>query len=137
MGCIAFDFDDTLTIKVPGSRALPNFNMINLLREYAAAGHMVVIVTYRCKDNERREWFSVNEPYRVVISEFVQEHALPVDQVRFTNHTEKGPVLALLGAHVHYDDNPEAVASAEQFGVRGILVTPGEEREWSMEILAE
>lgn len=136
MGVISFDFDDTLTVKRPNSRDLPNYGMIRLLRKYHAAGHMVVITTYRCKDNEHRDWVAANEPYRTIIEEFRAEHGLTwpvVDQVRFTNHQDKGPILALLGADIHYDDMQNAIDSAEQFGVRGILVTPGEDREWAME----
>jgi hypothetical protein len=130
MGLISFDFDDTLTIKVPGTRALPNWGMIRLLRQYARAGHLVVIVTYRCKENESRDWLALNEPYRVVIDEFVEEHDLPVGFIHYTNHTDKGPVLALMGASAHYDDDRVAVASTERFGVKGVLVTPGEDVEW-------
>ncbi len=127
---ISFDFDDTLTKSYYGHNhegllALltgPDHDMIQKLRDYAEQGHAIVIVTYRHPDHENPKWVAEFMPNRIGVRDFVQEHDLPVEAIYFTAHQPKGPTLKNINATLHYDDCEDAIRSAEEHGITGILV---------------
>jgi acid phosphatase class B len=125
---IAFDFDSTLTKTVLNKgrdfgSPEPYPQMISTLKKHAALGHKVVIVTGR-----KQYYQSVNRPDRVSVEDFVKKYNLPVSAIYYSGQepsgwaSGKGPFLQQHGISVLYDDTPEQVRSAKEYGVMGILV---------------
>lgn len=123
---VSFDFDGCLLIHEftdAAYNARPNTDMVEQLKWHIGQGHVVVIVTYRTEEHEDEAWWSINDPMRTTISDFIKKHGLTIQQIIFTDHQPKGPVLERIGAHLHYDDDPAAIESAAAHGIYGILVT--------------
>ena len=92
---VSFDFDDTLAISCTDQgdwTSLPNFEMLDLLRQYATDGCRVAVISSR-EEGDKGE-----------IVEFVQRYKLPVAKIICTDGDFKGPILAALGVVVHHDD---------------------------------
>lgn len=116
---IAFDFDGTLIL----SNGSPNKLICGMLRQYAAVGAKIIICTSRNQEHEDPEWIAANEPARVRVVDFVQEHNLPVSAVLFTSHEPKVDTLMLVqGLVAFFDDDVEEIV-----GVRKI---PGVQVHW-------
>jgi hypothetical protein len=113
---VSFDFDDTLCM-ADGS---PNAKMMDLVRKYAQEGFKCYIVTARNKQHESSKWIRENQPDRVRVKDFIKEHDLPIKQVHFTNHIEKGPILFQIESIRHYDDSHEHLKSAREHGIEAI-----------------
>ena len=115
---ISFDFDDTLT--QPGwdqeneswEPKGPNPGMIQRMREFAADGNTVIIVTSRTQALEA----GLREKGQDVDT-FVKEHGLPVAKVVFTDGAPKGRSLKAEGVSLHFDDWAEDLQSAIDAGV--------------------
>lgn len=119
-GKVSFDFDDTLTQPAwddenkvwEGSGA--NQKMIQTMRDLAAAGNTIYIVTsrHRSKEPELRKQGKD-------VASFVRQYDLPVDEqnIVFTDGELKGKVLASLGISMHFDDWGEDVQSARDLGI--------------------
>ena len=129
MAVISFDFDDCIYITVwerrgdkwYGTEQL-NEKLVNKMRRYAEAGHEIVIVSYRSPKHENNEWIMQYMPSRVLIEEYVKKHELPVKKIYYTNHEPKGPLLKKIGCVLHFDDDLDAIYSAEEHGIRGIWI---------------
>ena len=59
-------------------------------------------------------------PNRVLIKKFIDEHKLPIKEIHFTCHIEKGPLLKELGIDLHYDDSLTHLASCKVHGIKAI-----------------
>jgi acid phosphatase class B len=114
---VSFDFDGTLH-----RDGVPSEPTLALLRSHTKAGDRVLIVTTRTESHERRSWWTIREPNRVVIREFVAQHRLPVQAVVFTAHQPKAATLARLGIALHYDNDPAEIALAAEIGIRAVLL---------------
>jgi len=126
---VSFDFDDTLTSPnwtfrngLWVSKVSLNEVMAAKVHAYDKDGHICVIVTYRSRKYECPRWIAENMPDKVRIEDFLAEYRLPIRDVYFTEHEIKGPVLAKIGASIHYDDDIDAVFSADWHGVHGVHV---------------
>lgn len=113
---ISFDFDDTLIDELGAFDSV-----IQILLGHAQAGDRIVIVTSRNPAHELREYKRVSHPCRVLVRDFIKEHALPVEAIYFTSHHPKGPLLALLGVKVHYDNDRFEIQPAVDAGVEIVM----------------
>jgi len=120
---ISFDFDNTLC-REDGT---PNEKVLELVRKYAEEGCKCYIVTARTRHHESRTWIAKNEPNRVRVKDFIKKHSLPIKQCHFTAHELKGNTLFRIGAAIHYDDQPEHIKSAKEYGIEAIKVEPKEQ----------
>jgi len=109
---ISFDFDDTLTQPIWDEEdglwvnyGDPRPEIIEKVRELASEGHQIVIVTSRPMTHIK--W----------VKDFITKYNLPISKVHFTNGELKGPRLQELGVTRHYDDCPEELKSAEEYGI--------------------
>ena len=134
----SFDYDETL-IRLKPDPEDPEFSFVydgpheeNIakLRELAAAGHAVIIVTSRSKrTGDKHPWDTAPDP-----EELVAELGLPLTPVldpgddeneadeepktiHYTNGDLKAPKLLRLGVIEHWDDDKEELAAAEAAGI--------------------
>lgn len=122
----SFDFDETLVTYKPDPED-PEFSIVydglheeNIakLRELAAAGHTVLIVTSRAKRRgDKHPWDKAPDP-----EELVAELDLPVESIHYTRGDLKAETLLSLGVIEHWDDDPEEIAAAEAAGIKANLV---------------
>lgn len=124
MSRVSFDFDDTLLLTVPdedwGSvEAGPNEPLVAALREHAANGDEVLIVTSRREKWEREP---DGGPMRTAVADFVRAHGLPVTAIHFTNGEPKAPTLIALGVLKHFDDDSEELVLLAGTGIEGVQV---------------
>ena len=130
-GAYSFDYDETL-IKYKTDPEDPEFSTIydkpheeNIakLRELAAAGETVYIVTSRSKrTGDRHPWDTAPEP-----EELVADLNLPVKSIHYTNGDLKAETLLSLGVIEHWDDDEEEIAAAQEAGIKANFV-PGDEK---------
>ena len=130
-GAYSFDYDETL-IKYKTDPEDPEFSTIydkpheeNIakLRELAAAGETVYIVTSRSKrTGDRYPWDTAPEP-----EELVADMNLPVKSIHYTNGDLKAETLLSLGVIEHWDDDEEEIAAAKEAGIKANFV-PGDEQ---------
>jgi len=119
----SFDFDNTLiryeTLEDGDVEYLgPHEANIQLLKDLAADGNKVIIVTSRAKlKGEKLSWDKAPTP-----EEAIQEFDLPVDEVYYTHGNFKAEKLLELGVSMHWDDDEEEVAAAEAQGIQAVLV---------------
>jgi acid phosphatase class B len=114
---VSFDFDGTLH-----RDGHPLWPSLALLRWHDQCGHRVIIVTTRTQAHEDAEWWSVHEPDRVIINEFLSRYRLTVRGVLFTEHQPKANSLVRHGIELHYDDDPQEVTAAQAAGVQSVLL---------------
>lgn len=122
---VAFDFDGTLTLEDADAQYLgPNPRMIAKLRDHAARGDEVWIVTARSgrardKAASRRghRWLASGHPR---VHAFLDEHMLPVAHIVFTSLGAKGPHLKHHGISLIYDDQEGQRQSAVDAGVQAL-----------------
>ena len=122
----SFDFDETLVTYKPDPED-PEFSIVydgpheeNIakLRELAAEGHTVLIVTSRAKrTGDKHPWDTAPDPEDLVV-----ELDLPVESIHYTHGDLKADTLLSLGVIEHWDDDEEEVAAAEAAGIRANLV---------------
>ena len=122
---VTFDFDQTILLEDNSI----NHEMVTIIRFHAEQGHKCYIVTARCKEHETKKWMAANQPDRVRVKDFIELHNLPIKQVHFTNHEPKGATLWRVGSTLHYDDKPEEIRSAKDYGIKGILVKKSQKEE--------
>ena len=128
-GAYSFDYDETL-IKYKADPEDPEFSTIydkpheeNIakLRELAAAGETVYIVTSRSKrTREKYPWDTAPDP-----EELVADLNLPVKSIHYTNGDLKAETLLSLGVIEHWDDDEEEIAAAKEAGIKANFV-PGD-----------
>ena len=145
-GVYSFDYDETL-VKYKPDPEDPQFSVlydepheenIAILRELAAAGETVIIVTSRSKrTREKYPWDTAPDP-----EELVADLNLPLTPVldpgddeneadeepktiHYTNGDLKASKLKRLGVIKHWDDDLDEIAAAQEAGIEAIFV-PGD-----------
>ena len=119
----SFDFDNTLiryeTLEDGDVEYLgPHEENIQLVKDLAAEGNKVIIVTSRSRPNKPKfDWDKAPTP-----EEAIQEFGLPVDEVYYTHGDLKAEKLIELGVSKHWDDDEDEVAAAEAAGIEAVLV---------------
>ena len=119
----SFDFDNTLiryeTLEDGDVEYLgPHEENIALLKDLAAQGNKVIIVTSRAKLNRPKyEWDKAPTP-----EEAIQEFGLPVEEVHYTYGNLKADKLMELGVSKHWDDDDDEVAAAWAAGIEAVAV---------------
>ena len=123
----SFDYDETL-IRLKPDPEDPEFSFVydgpheeNIakLRELAAAGHTVLIVTSRSKrTGDKHPLDTAPDP-----EELVAELELPIESIHYTHGDLKAETLLSLGVVEHWDDDEEEVAAAEAAGIKANLVS--------------
>jgi hypothetical protein len=126
MRVVSFDFDDTLLQTLPNEdwgtvEGGPNEPVIAQLRAHAAAGDRVLIVTTRRGDFEDAPVACL--PRRTRVVDFVAEHDLPiaVEDIHFTNGSNKWWLLQHLGVTKHFDDDQDELDLLPET-IEGVLV---------------
>ena len=125
---VTFDFDDTLTLPIKDNEgywvsggSVPNEKTIATMKDIAARGHEVAIVTSRiCTDSSKER-----------IAMFVMEHELPVERdVVFTNKEWKADFLEEIGSVLHFDDSKDELERIEAKGIQTVEIPhpPGPRR---------
>ena len=122
---ISFDFDSTITLHKWDTntgdyvkdekhypKSFPNKRIIQIIKDHAAKGKKVIIVTSRM------------DIWRQEIEDFVKEHNIPIakEDIHFTNNSWKAKTLKKLGVSKHYDDYPEELRRLKYKGIMGIFV---------------
>ena len=119
----SFDFDNTLiryhTLEDGDVEYLgPHEENIALLKDLAAQGNKVIIVTSRSKLNRPKyDWDLAPTP-----EEAIKQFGLPVEEVHYTFGDLKAEKLLELGVSKHWDDDEDEVAAAEEAGIEAVLV---------------
>jgi len=119
----SFDFDNTLiryhTLEDGDVEYLgPHEENIALLKDLAAQGNKVIIVTSRCKlKGEKKPWDVAPTPEEAII-----EFGLPVEEVHYTYGNLKADKLMELGVIKHWDDDEDEVAAAGAAGIEAVAV---------------
>ena len=115
-GLVTFDFDDTLTVPIKDKEGFwcsggyqPNHEVIRILLEKSAQGHLISIVTSR----------PFTPSSKGKIQSFALEHELPVEEIIFTDGEWKAETLVRMGSTLHYDDSPDEL---ERIRAKGIEV---------------
>ena len=127
----SFDFDNTLiryeTLEDGDVVYLgPHEENIQILKDLAAAGNKVIIVTSRAKlSGPKKPWDDAPTP-----EELVADMGLPVTTIEYTAGDFKVERLKDLGVVKHWDDDAEEIAALKDSGIEGVKVdVPGEETE--------
>ena len=128
-GAYSFDYDETL-VKYKPDPEDPEFSVlydkpheenIAKLRELAAAGETVYIVTSRSKrTGDKFPWDTAPDP-----EDLVADLNLPVKSIHYTNGDLKAETLLSLGVIEHWDDDEDEIAAAQEAGIKANLV-PGD-----------
>ena len=119
----SFDFDNTLiryhTLEDGDVEYLgPHEENIALLKDLAAQGNKVIIVTSRSPlRRPKYEWDKAPTP-----EEAIQEFGLPVEEVHYTYGNLKSDKLMELGVTKHWDDDDDEVAAAWAVGIEAVAV---------------
>jgi len=119
----SFDFDNTLiryhTLEDGDVEYLgPHEENIALLKDLAAQGNKVIIVTSRSKLNRPKyDWDLAPTP-----EEAIQEFELPVEEVHYTYGNLKADKLRELGVMKHWDDDDDEIAAAWAAGIEAEVV---------------
>jgi len=119
----SFDFDNTLiryeTLEDGDVEYLgPHEENIALLKDLAAQGNKVIIVTSRSRPKKPKfEWDEAPTP-----EEAIQEFDLPVEEVHYTYGNLKADKLMELGVSKHWDDDEDEIAAAWAAGIEADLV---------------
>jgi FMN phosphatase YigB (HAD superfamily) len=132
----SFDFDNTLIryhtledgdVEYTGDHE----ENIQLVKDLAADGNKVIIVTSRFEPKERdlETGYPVKHPEDKAPSpdELIATRGLPIDEIWYTSGEHKAKMLADLGVTHHWDDDEEEVAAAEAAGIGATFVDPTEE----------
>jgi FMN phosphatase YigB (HAD superfamily) len=119
----SFDFDNTLiryrTLEDGDVEYLgPHEENIQLVKNLAAAGNKIIIVTSRAKPTgPKKSWDDSPLP-----EELIAEFDLPIEDIYYTSGNFKADKLVELGVQKHWDDDDEEVAAAEAAGIEAVLV---------------
>ena len=120
----SFDFDNTLvkyhTLEDGDVVYLgPHEGNIQLVKDLAAEGIKIIIVTSRCgpATGPKKPWDDTPTPEEAII-----EFNLPVEEVYYTFGDFKADKLLELGVSKHWDDDEEEVATAKAAGIDAVLV---------------
>jgi hypothetical protein len=119
----SFDFDNTLiryhTLEDGDVEYLgPHGENIQLVKDLAAEGNKVIIVTSRSKlKGEKRPWDKAPTP-----EEAIQMFDLPVEEVHYTYGNLKADKLMELGVTKHWDDDDDEIAAAWAAGIEAVAV---------------
>ena len=119
MKVLTVDFDDTLATTTTsgwgGSSLQPIQRILDFVRDKAASGWAVHVVTFRSEDDKRE------------VTDFIKGHKLPVYFVHCTDGKNKTPVLKKLGSTLHIDDSVEVCTLAYMAGIECLLVDHGQD----------
>jgi FMN phosphatase YigB (HAD superfamily) len=123
----SFDFDNTLiryhTLEDGDVEYLgPHEANIQLLKDLAADGNKIIIVTSRSTPKRKFEWDKAPTP-----EEAVQEFGLPVSEIYYTRGEIKVNKLIELGVSKHWDDDEDEVEAAREAGIEATLVSVEED----------
>ena len=119
----SFDFDNTLiryqTLEDGDVVYLGTHDKnIQTLRELAAAGNKIIIVTSRAERlGDKPPWDDSPSP-----EELIADLNLPISGIYYTHGDFKADKLVELGVQKHWDDDEEEVAAAEAVGIEAVLV---------------
>ena len=119
----SFDFDNTLiryhTLEDGDVVYLgPHEENIQLVKDLAAEGHKVIIVTSRSKlKGEKKPWDEAPTPEEAIV-----EFGLPIEEVHYTYGNLKADKLMELGVTKHWDDDDDEVAAAWAAGIEAEAV---------------
>jgi hypothetical protein len=119
----SFDFDNTLiryhTLEDGDVEYLgPHEENIALLKDLAAQGNKVIIVTSRSPlKHPKYEWDKAPTP-----EEAIQEFGLPIEEVHYTYGNLKADKLMELGVTKHWDDDDDEIAAAWAAGIEAVVV---------------
>jgi len=119
----SFDFDNTLiryhTLEDGDVEYLgPHEGNIALLKDLAAQGNKVIIVTSRSKlKGPKLKWDKAPTPEEAIL-----EFGLPVEEVHYTYGNLKVDKLIELGVTKHWDDDDDEVAAAWAAGIEAVAV---------------
>ena len=119
----SFDYDNTLiryhTLEDGDVEYLgPHEENIALLKDLAAQGNKVIIVTSRSPlRRPKYEWDKAPTP-----EEAIQEFGLPVEEVHYTYGNLKADKLMELGVTKHWDDDDDEIAAAWAAGIEAEAV---------------
>ena len=119
----SFDFDNTLiryhTLEDGDVEYLgPHEENIALLKDLAAQGNKVIIITSRRKrEGPKYPWDEAPTP-----EEAIQEFGLPVEEVHYTYGNLKADKLVELGVTKHWDDDDDEIAAAWAAGIEAVAV---------------
>jgi FMN phosphatase YigB (HAD superfamily) len=125
---ITFDFDDTIMMLRPsedwGSVVDgPNKKIINLMKKHKKMGDRVIIVTSRLQNRETGgPWEEEHPAYMPSVQEYIDKYNLPVEQVVFTNGDLKAQHLLKLRSDLHFDDDEQELAAANEVGIKTVQV---------------
>jgi FMN phosphatase YigB (HAD superfamily) len=134
----SFDFDNTLiryhTLEDGDVEYIGDHEEnIQLVKDLAADGHKVIIVTSRFEPKRRDEktGYPIKHPNDKAPSpdELIATRGLPIDEIWYTSGEHKAKKLADLGVTHHWDDDKEEVAAAEAVGIGATYVPAPEEEE--------
>jgi hypothetical protein len=120
----SFDFDNTLiryhTLEDGDVVYLgPHEENIQLVKDLAAAGNKIIIVTSRSgpATGPKKPWEKAPTPEEAIV-----EFGLPTEEVYYTFGDFKADKLVELGVSKHWDDDEEEVEAAEMAGIEAVLV---------------
>ena len=119
MKVLTADFDSTLAETVTtgwgGTSLQPIQRILDFVRDKAANGWAVHVVTFRSED-DRQE-----------VTDFIKGYKLPVRSVHCTEGKNKTPFLKKLGSALHIDDSVEVCVLAFMAGIECLLVDHGQD----------
>ena len=119
----SFDFDNTLiryhTLEDGDVVYLgPHEENIQLVKDLAAEGNKIIIVTSRSKlKGEKKPWEKAPTPEEAIV-----EFELPIEEVYYTFGDFKADKLLELGISKHWDDDDEEIEAAKAAGIEAVLV---------------
>lgn len=113
---IAFDFDYTICVGQD-----PNEVIVELIHRNLAAGHLCSVITSRNPEHEKREWWSVYEPDRVLVEPFLKAQGIDVP-VFYTNHAPKSSFMRLTRTYRLYDNDESELRTVRQLGMQAVHV---------------
>ena len=117
---ISYDFDGVLHVSVKGLDPIEFFDhnqwepfteMHDQLREDSKT-HEIIVVTARHPMTNDNVW------------DFIRKHDLPISKVYATNNMSKIPILKMVGAVRHYDDNRFIATALSDNAIEFIHVDP-------------
>jgi len=125
-----FDFDNTIMMTRPDDDwgevvDGPNDKIIKLMRKYKKNGDRVIVVTSRHQHMEKRGTggHPAHHPaYMPSVEEFTAKHNIPYDAIVFTSGNMKVQYLLKTRSDLHYDDDEQELAAANEAGINTIQV---------------
>ena len=111
----SFDYDNTLvTYKASKDGDHGVFDKeheanVALVRKLVEEGNKVIIVTSRKQLDKRLPWDTSPSP-----EQLVEDLALPISEIHYTNGQHKAETLLQLGVSEHWDDDPDEIDAIQR-----------------------